>query len=488
MKVLKELIRIDKLADTPVYLQIANSVMNNIRRGHLRPGIKLPSSRELSDLLNIHRKTSQNAYDELMAQGWIEILPRRGAFVVKNLPEIKPIKLTTPGTLYSYPEKTNFFVNERELVCFPKPTPKNPNEIKLDSGLPDMRLLPTEFILREFRSLTKRNTFRKYLNYGDPRGPLYLLETLANYLTDTRGIPISERNLLITKGAQMGIYLTSQLLIKQGDVVITGEPGYFSATLTFKQAGANVKSVPVDDFGINVDKIEAICRKTKVRLVYVISHHHFPTTVTLSPERRIKLLELASQYKFAIIEDDYDYDFHYTSNPVLPMASLDYSGNVIYIGTLTKSLVPAIRLGFIAAPENFINTVSQLRRAVDWQGDSMMEVAIAELFKNGTIGRHIKKVVKLYHQRRDYFCAQLKDKIGERISFKIPEGGMAVWATFNDCNLELLAKRALRNGLVIGNGKGYSITTMDYNSTRLGFASLNFTEQDRAIDLLYKSM
>jgi GntR family transcriptional regulator / MocR family aminotransferase len=228
----------------------------------------------------------------------------------------------------------------------------------------------------------------------------------------------------------MSIYLASRLLIKQGDTVIVGEPGYFGATLTFQQVGAIIHRVRVDDKGIDVDQVEAVCKKKNVRLVYVIPHHHHPTTVTLPPERRIRLLELAVKYKFAIVEDDYDYDFHYASNPVMPMASLDHYGNVIYIGTLSKTLAPAIRIGFMVAPQNFIKAAAEFRRSVDRQGDSLMEVALASLYKNGTMARHIKKAVKLYRERRDHFCALLDQKLGDKVSFKIPDGGMSVWTKF----------------------------------------------------------
>lgn len=285
----------------------------------------------------------------------------------------------------------------------------------------------------------------------------------------------------------MGIYLAARLLVNPGDHVIVGEPGYFGATLTLQQVGATINRVPVDENGIDVDAIEALCKKKKIRLLYVIPHHHHPTTVTLTPERRIRLLELAASYKIAIIEDDYDYDFHYTSYPVMPMASLDHHGNVIYIGTLSKTLVPAIRIGFMVAPENFIRAASGLRRWIDRQGDTLMEVALAELYKNGTVNRHIKKVVKLYRERRDCFCELLKDKIGDKISFKIPEGGMSVWTKFN-VDLKRVAERAGAKGLAMSDGTIYNGPNVNYNASRLGFASLNFKEQERAIEILSRSM
>jgi GntR family transcriptional regulator/MocR family aminotransferase len=244
----------------------------------------------------------------------------------------------------------------------------------------------------------------------------------------------------------------------------------------------------VDDWGIDTQRVEKICKTKTVRMVYVIPHHHHPTTVTLTSERRLHLLELAAMYKFAIIEDDYDYDFHYAGRPMMPMASLDRNGNVIYVGTLSKSLAPAIRVGFMVAPQKFIRSATALRKAIDTQGDSLIENAIAELYKNGTIGRHIKKMVKRYKERRDHFCDLLQHELKDHISFKIPEGGMSVWTNFLGNSLPALVQKAYKNGLIMSDGTDYDIGNFKYNSNGLGFASLNFREQEKAIAILKKSL
>ncbi len=484
MTSLEGLIVIDKDSDLAVYLQIANCIVHGIRSGRLRRGSRLAGSREVAALLSVHRKTMIAAYEELQAQGWIEMIPRKGTFVMCDLPDIKPKKILAGEALVRYPDKTAFAVVDANTFPYTSTTPHHGNSLVLNDGFPDVRLAPTDLFLREYRSIARRQAFRKYHEYGSAQGPDLLLDTLSSFLSDTRALPITRSNLMITKGAQMGIYLAAHVLLKPGDHVVVGEPSYFAATRTFMHAGAKINRVAVDDYGIDVDAIEALCRKKTIRLVYVIPHHHHPTTVTLIPERRLRLLELATRYRFAIIEDDYDYDFHYTSNPVLPMASLDQQGNVIYIGTLTKALAPAMRVGFMVAPENFIHSVARLRRLMDWQGDSMGEVAIAELYRNGTIGRHIKKVVKLYHARRDHFCKLMAEQLGDYVSFKIPDGGMSVWTTFQGIALPTVSEQAARKGLVMSDGRIYNTHTIDYNAARLGFASLNLKELERAVEIL----
>lgn len=221
-------------------------------------------------------------------------------------------------------------------------------------------------------------------------------------------------------------------------------------------------------------------------MVYVIPHHHNPTTVTLITERRVKLLQLAAKYKFAVIEDDYDYDFHYSSKPIMPMASIDAGGSVIYVGTMTKTLAPSIRFGFMVASEAFIRSATALRKYIDTQGDSLMENALASMFEDGTMTRHIKKSVNLYRARRDNFCKLLATGLGEKILFKVPEGGMSVWVNFLATDLKKVAPQAHVHGLVMRDGTDYDTDQMRYNSIRIGFASLNQDEQQRAVIILKK--
>ena len=174
----------------------------------------------------------------------------------------------------------------------------------------------------------------------------------------------------------MGIYLSSKLVLKDNDYVIVGATNYSAADLTFKYAGATLLRVTVDSDGINTAEIEQLCKKHSIKAVYVTSHHHHPTTVTLSADRRIHLLNLAQTYHFALIEDDYDYDFHYNHAPILPLASHDTNGNVIYIGSVCKTVAPVFRVGYLIAPAAFVEEAANLRRFIDRQGDSLLELTL----------------------------------------------------------------------------------------------------------------
>ncbi|ATL47747.1 GntR family transcriptional regulator [Chitinophaga caeni] len=484
---LGELLSIDKQSDTPVYLQISNAIIMLVRRGIFKMGSKLPSSRDLAKQLSINRNTVNAAYEELAAQDWIEIRARVGYFISGKLPGIQPRELGNTNTGNAAATTGNFPLNELPFQ-FINPVQGGYFPYRIYDGFPDPRLAPLEALLREAKRQVSLASFQPYLRYGSHFGPAPLLDALKNYLHNSRGLKIGEDNLMVTNGAQMGIYLACKVLIKPGDTVIVGEPGYFIANDTFKTAGAKLIQVPVDNDGLQVENLERICKKTSPKLLYVIPHHHHPTTVTLSPERRLQLLALAAKYRFAILEDDYDYDYHYNSNPILPMASLDDHGNVIYIGTLNKLLVPAVRAGFMVGPKNFIQQAAQYRRIIDWQGNSFIENALATIIDNGTLNRHVQKVQKIYHERRDHFCRLLGDELGDAIQFQIPNGGMSVWTKFLYHPLKKISAAAAKKGLKMSDGSEYNTAGIDYNSLRIGFTSFNFAEQESVIKILRSTL
>ena len=486
----KGLITTDKNSQVPVYLQIANGIISHIRQGVLKPSVALPSSRLLAADLKVHRKTVVAAYDELYAQSWVDVYPRKGIFVAKNLPDVSPRKITTGTKPYTYPEKAFFEVpNDKTRISGPfKKKPEH--NLEFNDGFPDIRLAPVELLVREYRRFATYHFTSKYLMYGPEQGSENLRTELARFFGETRGLQVKSENILITKGVQMALYLIAKTLLTKNDTVIAGDPGYNCPNEVFEQAGAKLALVAVDEHGINVSEIEAICKKKKVKLVYVIPHHHSPTTVTLSADRRMQLLELARKYKFAIVEDDYDYDFHYASSPILPLASVDHYGSVIYVGSFSKTIAPGIRIGFMIAPQNLITQATRFRRLIDRQGEQLLEEAMANLLKNGDISRHLKKANKTYHERRDVLCRLLKEKLDGYISFKIPDGGFAVWVEYlNGLKPQEVAAKAATMGLTISKGTDYfHDPAYPNNGIRLGFASLNLKELEQAVEILAKAI
>jgi len=479
----QEILKIDKSANMPIYLQLVNAIIHQIRNGRLRKGLKLPGSRSLADELAINRMTVVAAYDELQAQGWIDQKPRKGSFIRDELPVLMPKSIIETDTLLTAPDRIPFEIN-KNLIMVPHLKAPEGGQLVIDDGFPDPRLAPIEELTRCIRGLSKIPSYKKYLLYSETKGNTQFREIFAHYLNDTRGLPVTPNNLLLTRGATMGIYLAARVITQPGDHVIMSEPGFWFARELFQQLQLNIHKVPVDEHGLEIDAVEQICKTNDIRFVYAVPHHHYPTTVTLPPERRIRLLELAKVYNFAIIEDDYDYDFHYASMPMLPMASIDRHGSVIYIGTLTKALAPAFRLGFLTGTEKFVDYATSYRKLIDFQGNTFLELGLAQLYSDGIIEKCIKKSLKIYKNRRDHFCGLLKAELGEKVSFKIPNGGMSVWTKFNDIDLKKLSEEAGKKGLKISDGNKYDTIDNKYNSIRMGFASLNLSEQEQAIKIL----
>jgi GntR family transcriptional regulator/MocR family aminotransferase len=284
----------------------------------------------------------------------------------------------------------------------------------------------------------------------------------------------------------MSLYLLSQLLLRPGDGVVVGKRSYHGADHTFAAQGAHVHRVGVDQYGLCVEEVAALCQRQPVRLVYVTPHHHYPTTVTLSAERRIRLVQLAAQHDFILLEDDYDFDFHYDGAPILPLASTDRAGRVLYMGSLSKVLAPAFRVGYVVAPADLIEALEQGRRRIDRQGDTVLEQSIAELFAEGDMGAHLKRARLAYHQRRDHFCALLRDRLPAWFSFEPPTGGMAVWGRFVDhVDVPELARQCRHHGLAMSDGRRYQTTTETKPSyVRLGFAALTPGELTRSVHIV----
>jgi len=486
MQPLSSLLVIDKNEKTAVYLQLSNQLTELIRTGTMQPGQQLLSSRELAKALSIHRKTVVRAYDELLAQGWLESRKGSGTFVAPHLPEIKPRYLAESSGIDLDKRKTAGFAFA-EKAHLQRSVVKNMAILRLDDGFPDPRLAPLEELSRAYRTqLLTGNPYVK-LGYSETAGSYWLRQQLSGYLNETRGLKTLPENILIVRGTMMGLYLACTGLLNPGDNVALTPMGWSGARMNFIQAGANIIRIPADKHGINVDALETVCRKQPLRLVYVTSHHHYPTTVALRADRRLQLLALSEKYGFIIFEDDYDYDFHYLSRPLLPLAGADQAGMVLYCGSFTKTISPAFRVGYLIGSQNVIAHLSKLRRIIDRQGDNMLENAFAELLQNGIIQRHLRKSLRIYRERRDLFCHLLTSRLSDRIDFQIPDGGMAVWARFDpNTDLTLLAGQALERGLYFSDGAGSGTSDEHLNATRLGFASSTPAELEVSVDILCK--
>jgi GntR family transcriptional regulator/MocR family aminotransferase len=478
----KSLILLDRNASVSLHIQVCNTFISLITNGTLQPADILPGARVLAQLIGINRNTVKLAYQELVSQGWAESIERKGVFVLSKLPVLARPVAPGPGKNISRREAfiwTNKFENAW-ITRGPEKT-----MLAIDGGFPDVRLAPIDLLMREYRSLSRRLHGKNFLKYGSSKGSENLRAAICSYLSHTRGLTVPTENIIITKGSQMGIYLAAQLLLNPSDNIAVGFSNYALADDTFRYAGANLVRIPVDANGMDIDHLEAVLLHTNIKAVYIIPHHHYPTTVTMSTGRRLKLLKLAKEYRFAIIEDDYDFDFHYDNKPFLPLASIDHNQSVIYIGSVTKTFAPALRIGFMIGPSAFVNAAAALRELIDKQGDTVLEEAFAVMFNSGEMDRYFRKSLKIYRQRRNLFCQILKSDFNDHIAFNIPEGGLAVWANFDKkIDLVKMAEEAAKKWLQVDDGSFYRNESFTTNGIRMGFASLDENEMVEALGIL----
>ncbi|MBY6240293.1 PLP-dependent aminotransferase family protein [Methylosinus sp. Sm6] len=466
--------RIDARRGAPLYLQIVHAFIHEIERGRLVPGAPLPSSRELAATLGVNRKTIVLAYDDLVAQGWLSTDRTRGTFISTQLPETRPAESgaradarSAEFAFHAAPEPRLVFAGQDRIV--------------LDDGLPDPRLFSIDTLLHAHREAGQRAARAGGLGYGDPRGALDLRRMIADMLATHRGVVVDADEICVTRGSQMGIFLAARILLSPGDAVLVEGLSYAAARDAFAAAGAEVIGVGLDADGLVVEDVERECARRAVRAVYVTPHHQFPTTVSLTPERRLKLLQLAAEHGFAVIEDDYDHEFHFERQPLLPMASYA-PGRTIYIGSMSKLLLPGLRVGYIAAPQEVARAMANVAATIDRQGNALTELAVAELIRSGELRRHVRKARQIYARRRDAFGAALRAAFGDLVDFSVPDGGLAYWARFRDeATLDALEANAARNGLRMLPSTCFAAPPQTGRGLRLGYGSLDEAEAARAI-------
>lgn len=456
-------------ARQPVFQQIAQAIRGDIRRGRLRPGDALPGSRSLAATLAVHRNTVLAAYRELEAEGWI-LSVHRSTRVAPGLPE------PAPGG-----DRTGAGVGVGYDLTPPTTARLRPAQAGLDfgGGLPDLRLVPTELLARAYRRALGHP---ELLGYGDPAGEPRLRAALARLLSEMRGLAATADRLMVTGGSQGALDLVARTLLRPGDRVAVEDPGYPTAWATLRAAGAELVPVPVDATGLRVDALEQRLAQGPLRAIYLTPHHQFPTTVTMGAARRLRLLELAARHRIALLEDDYDNEFHFEGRPVLPLAGGDPAGVVIYLGTLSKILAPGLRLGFVAGPRVLVEALAARRAAADGQGDPVLQRAVAELLEDGLLQRHARKMRRTYQARREALAASLRHHLDGAVAFDLPAGGMSLWLAVDPAiEVENWGARAREAGVGLYTGRRFDFQGRPRPNLRLGFSTLDERELEEAV-------
>ncbi len=367
-----------------IYRQIRTAVVD----GRLRPGDRLPPTRDLAASLGVARNTVAVAYERLTAEGFLTARVGAGTFVGATSvgrDVRRPLSGVRPQPVWDALERDD------------RPVP----DTGFTVGTPDPALFP----LATWRRLVTAELRSARLappGYADPAGDPSLRAAIARYVGVSRSVRAAADDVVVTQGAQQALDLIGRVLIHPGATVAVEEPGYPPARALFRALGAQVVGVPVDSEGLVVDALPPA-----TRLVYVTPSHQFPLGTPMSLPRRAALLDWAAGRDAAIIEDDYDSEFRFSDRPLDPLQSLDRAGRVVYVGTFSKTLLPALRLGYAVAPPSLLPALRTARRLTDFHGDVVAQAALARFIDSGELSRHVRRANRVYAGRHALISAAL---------------------------------------------------------------------------------
>lgn len=393
--------------------QLYQALRARVLDGRLSSGTRLPATRDLAAMLALSRNSVVRAYDQLYAEGFIESRVGDGTYV-SLLPKLSTevstgLSLCLSTGLSTFPEENTEDLSSERLFREPLqrlksnhlPPPRSGAPRAFRVGIPAFDLFPFD-VWAKLQAGFWRNPSPAQLGYGDPAGEPALRDLIAAYLRRSRGLNCTAEQIVITSGAQQAISLCAQLLLQSGDGVAVENPGYRAAAHAFTLAGGRVVGVPVDEDGLDCDRLEQL---TDCRLTYVTPAHQYPTGVTMSLARRLALLAWAERSGGWIIEDDYDGEYRYSGAPLAPLAALDRHGRVLYVGTFGKIAFPALRLGYLVLPPSLVQAFSQGKALAVRHSEVSSPCVMAEFMARGHFQRHIRRMRKAALKRRDVLMA-----------------------------------------------------------------------------------
>jgi len=386
----------------PLHRQVYEQIRTAVLTGRVRSHQKLPASRQLAQSLGISRTTVVQSYDQLISEGYLETKRGAGTFVCAQVPDA----LLTPATVPVRPVAINradigslSAYGQRLSTTVTLPT-RPPNALSFRYWRPDLSLFP----IKQWQRLVNRHSMADtaWMTYSDePMGHRPLREAIATYISQARAVNCNPDQILVTQGTQQAIALIAQVLLNDGDAIALENPGYPSARKVFCSHGAMPIPIPVDEAGLNVSVLEQLsANRSAPKLVYVTPSHQFPTGVLMSLSRRLALLEWANRTGGLIVEDDYDSEYRYGGRPIPALQGLDTDGRVLYVGTFSKVMFPALRLGYIVLPPALIPVFRQAKWVCDRQCSLLHEQALATFISEGHLAKHIRRMRTVYAARR----------------------------------------------------------------------------------------
>jgi len=459
-------ITLDASLPEPLYKQLYERLRSAILAGQLGRGARLPSTRALAAELGVSRNTTALAYEMLLLEGYLESQVGRGTAVASHLPaqEASPPAVAAAA---AGPIRLAAHVGALRQIAQDEPGEFQPGSA-FRAGEPALDLFPFELWGRLVARRARRG-LAGHMHYGPAAGYGPLREAIAAHIGITRGVRCSAGQIIITAGSQGALDLAARTLLDPGDPAWIENPGYFGAQTALTAAGARLQSVPVDEEGLNVEAGDRSC--PEARLASTTPSHQFPTTVTMSLGRRLALLDWAARHDAWVLEDDYDSEFRYSGRPLEALQGLDRAGRVIYIGTFSKVLFPALRIGYLVAPIGLVEPLLTMRRTVGVHAPILEQMALADFIEEGHYARHLRRMRAHYRRRRDLLLAELQTQLGDWLKVHAPEAGMhlAGWLPIG-VDDRAASARAAEAGVRVTALSSFSLTPLARGGLLFGFA------------------
>ncbi len=435
----------------PLYVQVRDGVRAALLAGSLSPGMRLPPEREMATALRVNRTTVTRAYQELVADGLVESHGSRGTVVVpreaRSAPPSWILALPTLGEGSLGPDPTLL----RDLTA----SGSRSGVISFAAGAPGLDLMPVDEI-RACLDDGLRRWGAAALTYGPVEGFPPLREVLRERFG--AGLVRAGDDVLVVSGATQGLALAARTLIEPGDEVVVEVPTYVGSVQTFALAGTRLIGVPVDRDGIRVDLLEGVLARRRVRLVIVQPTYHNPTGAVLTPQRRERLLFLARRFGVPVLEDDAYRGLGFGDEVPAPLKAEDRDGSVVYLGTFSKTVLPAIRVAWMVAPEPVLARLTLAKQFLDLNTNAIGQVALARFLDSGGQERHLRAVRPVYRQRRDVLLAELASLAPRLVVPDVPAGGFYLWCRLGaGPHARLLTALAARQGLALVAGEAFTL-------------------------------
>lgn len=488
-------IGLDHRSPLPLYRQLYERLHTAIITGQLEAGVRLPSTRSLASELGISRTTTELVYEQLLMEGYLESRVGHGTRVSGLFPRQPVEPRPKAGTQKHSVEqrRTPIVLSLRGQALLQTTSEDGPFAFRLSDGAspfrvgqPDVAAFPYDLWAR-LLAKHARQSLRTVTSYQSAEGYGPLREAIASHIGITRGVRCTPQQVLLTAGSQGALDLAARVLLDPGETAWIENPGYPGARGALLAAGAKTTPVPIDEEGIEVVVGDQLA--PHARIVSVTPSHQFPTGVTMSLNRRLALLAWARQAQAWILEDDYDSEYRFSGRPLEALQSLDNGQRVIYIGTFSKVLFPALRLGYVVVPTELIEGFVAMRRCIDVHVPIVEQMALTDFLTQGHFTRHLRQMRTLYSERRTALIDALKRELSGLLEIHPPEAGMHLVAWLPPGKDDRVAAHLVRSqGIEIDPISRFSMTPLERGGLLFGYSAATSEDLRVAVQHLARAL